>query len=76
MPKIRKQPKRTTKKIRIPSIRNPFFSNPPLLPQSIAINLSNQEKIIPRHLDDFISEPSGLPSENISLMKQALTLQE
>lgn len=69
MPKIRKQPKRSSKKIRISTIRNPFYSNPPLLPQSIASSLSIKTTIIPRHLDDFISEPSGLPSYNISLMK-------
>lgn len=54
MPKIRKQPKRTTKKLRIPSIKNPFLQDQPYLPFNIATNLRAVDRIILRHLDDLI----------------------
>ena len=61
MPKIRKQPKRTTKKLRIPSIRNPFQNDLPYLPFPIASNLKNLDRLILRHLDDVICEPEETP---------------
>ena len=39
MPKIRKQPRRSSKKVKIPSLKNPFLTNLPLLPLPIAENL-------------------------------------
>jgi hypothetical protein len=42
MPKIRKQPKRLGKKLRIQSLRNPFITeNLSYLPTTIAFNLRN-----------------------------------
>ena len=51
MPQIRKQPKRASKKIRIPSLRNPFLKSLPFLPQHIAGNLRKLDRITIRHID-------------------------
>ena len=76
MPKIRKQPKRSSKKIKIPSLRNPFLNKLPMLPPEIAENLKKMEFIVPRHIDDVINEPKEIPEINIDMMKQALLQQE
>jgi hypothetical protein len=58
MPKIRKQPKRLGKKLRIQSLRNPFITeNLSFLPTTIAFNLRNLERIVLRHIDEIICEP-------------------
>lgn len=75
MPKIRKQPKRTTKKLRIPSIKNPFLQDQPYLPFPIATNLRGVDRIILRHLDDLICEPEETPEINIDMMKEAISQQ-
>lgn len=51
MPKIRKQPRRSTKKLRIPSLKNPFREHCLLLPGAIDENLKKLERIVLRHLD-------------------------
>ena len=51
MPKIRKQPKRTSKKLNITTLKNPFLQELPFIPKQIAENIAKQEHIIPRHLD-------------------------
>ena len=76
MPKIRKQPKRSTKKQALPSLRNPFLSDPPILPSLITENLKHLDHIIPRHIDELICEPSDSISMNLDLMKEALLQQE
>lgn len=76
MPKIRKQPKRTTKKLKIPSLKNPFVHNLPVLPSLIAENLKYLEHIVPRHIDDIICEPEESVTMNLDLMKEALLQQE
>ena len=75
MPKIRKQPKRSTKKVQIPSLKNPFLANPPVLPPIIAENLKQMDRLIPRHIDEIINEPQETPEINIDLMKEALLQQ-
>ncbi len=75
MPQIRKQPKRRTKKIKIPSFRNPFQTTLPFLPQSISQNLRNMDRIVLRNLDDIIASPKDSPSSIINTMKEALNKQ-
>ena len=76
MPKIRKQPKRSTKKLRIPSFRNPFQKSQPYLPLPIANNLKSLDQIILRHIDDLICEPEETSTKNLSMMKEALAQQQ
>ena len=76
MGKIRKQPRRSTKKTRIPSLRNPFREQTPLLPQPIAENLKNLELIVLRHLDEILCEPPETPEANIDMMKLAFSQQQ
>ena len=51
MPKIRKQPKRSTKKVRISSLKNPFKQLLSHIPADIAKNIRALDTIIPEHLD-------------------------
>lgn len=75
MPQIRKQPKRRTKKIKIPSFKNPFQASLPFLPEAISQNLMNMDRIVLRNLDDVIASPKDSPSSIISTMKEALSKQ-
>ena len=55
MPKIRKQPKRSIKKLRLPSLKNPFSTELSHIPDSIAQKISVLSDIAPTHLDELIS---------------------
>lgn len=76
MPKIRKQPRRSTKKLRIPSLKNPFRDSAPLLPAPMVENLKTLDRIVLRHLDEIVCEPPETPEANLDLMKRALSQQE
>lgn len=58
MSKIRKQPKRQSKKLRVQSLRNPFDDQNLLyLPTSVAERLKHLERIVLRHIDELVCEP-------------------
>jgi hypothetical protein len=77
MPKIRKQPKRLGKKLRVQSLRNPFFQESlSFLPATMASNLKSLERIVLQHIDDLICEPSEPPEVNLECMREALYQQE
>ena len=69
MPQIRKQPKRKTKKIKIPSFRNPFRNSLPYLPPPIAHNILSLDRIVLRNLHELIPDPTDTSKANIQLMK-------
>lgn len=76
MNKIRKQPKRSSKKVLLPSFRNPFKESQPYLPQTIADNLCKLDTLALRSIDEIIEEPVDHYSMNLHRMRLALHEQE
>jgi hypothetical protein len=55
MTKAKKQPRKSEKKEKVLSLRNPFLLNSPLLPKTIANKLKSLERIIPNNLEEVVS---------------------
>jgi hypothetical protein len=58
MSQIRRQPRRKSKKSGLKTIKNPFNSCLSYLPPSMAKKVKELDRVIIRHLEDYLTEPS------------------